>query len=370
MKCPRCLTVPMSPRKKLRRDDDALPRHRAVLSVLTSAELLRTVICYLPGVPRRLLTLKQEYELPSSEKVEIYGWYDDLYGDAEVPLVSEEMDDIDAKWRRANAGLVEMAILADDKRAIEMVYELHRQPEFEQHPMLRVQFPMRFAAAEGKIKMLEWLATRPERDEWLSDPWLLDSAICSVDIDVAQWVHRHFQPVSGDKSVIRSRTMDFMALHGNVTLMRWLVPHYKDQVVLSTLAIDGATRNGHLDMVKYLHEERNDGCTIDAVDIAANNGHLDVVKFLFEHRQEKGSMEALNDAAANARGEVLRYLLTKMPDIPVSDAVTEAARKNDFDLIKLLYDARPSEVISSRAFDFVQDVEILKYLRDRGASPT
>ncbi len=42
-------------------------------------------------------------------------------------------------------------------------------------------------------------------------------------------------------------------------------------------------KNGHLAVVKWLHENRTEGCTTDAMDDAASNGHLTVVKWLHEN---------------------------------------------------------------------------------------
>jgi hypothetical protein len=42
--------------------------------------------------------------------------------------------------------------------------------------------------------------------------------------------------------------------------------------------MDYAARNGHVDVVKWLHENRTEGCTTNAMDDASYNGHVDVVK--------------------------------------------------------------------------------------------
>ena len=51
-------------------------------------------------------------------------------------------------------------------------------------------------------------------------------------------------------------------------------------------AMDYAAKNGHLEVVKCLHENRTEGCTKDAMDWAAKNGHLEVVKWLHDNRTE------------------------------------------------------------------------------------
>ena len=47
-----------------------------------------------------------------------------------------------------------------------------------------------------------------------------------------------------------------------------------------------AASNGYLDVVKWLHENRTEGCTTHAMDLAADNGQLDVIKWLHENCTE------------------------------------------------------------------------------------
>jgi ankyrin repeat protein len=44
-----------------------------------------------------------------------------------------------------------------------------------------------------------------------------------------------------------------------------------------------AAEKGHLEVIKWLHENRDEGCTSDAMDWAAKNGHQEVVKYLREN---------------------------------------------------------------------------------------
>ena len=50
--------------------------------------------------------------------------------------------------------------------------------------------------------------------------------------------------------------------------------------------MDWAAKYGHLEIVKWLHVNRTEGCTKNAMDLAAENGHLEVVKWLHENRTE------------------------------------------------------------------------------------
>ncbi|MHB1952549.1 MAG: ankyrin repeat domain-containing protein [Sulfobacillus sp.] len=55
---------------------------------------------------------------------------------------------------------------------------------------------------------------------------------------------------------------------------------------LTMFAMDLAAKNGHLDVVAFLHHNQTEGCTEFAMDLAAMNGHLPVVAFLHQNRTE------------------------------------------------------------------------------------
>ena len=44
--------------------------------------------------------------------------------------------------------------------------------------------------------------------------------------------------------------------------------------------MDYAAKHGHLNIIKWLHENRTEGCTSYAIESAARNGYLDIVKWL------------------------------------------------------------------------------------------
>ena len=74
------------------------------------------------------------------------------------------------------------------------------------------------------------------------------------------------------------------------------------------IAMNLAARNGHLEVVKWLHQNRTEGCTTDAMDHAASNGHLDVVKWLHQNRKEGCTKDAMDWAAGNGHLEVVNFL--------------------------------------------------------------
>ncbi|GMF25281.1 unnamed protein product [Phytophthora lilii] len=47
--------------------------------------------------------------------------------------------------------------------------------------------------------------------------------------------------------------------------------------------MDQAAKNGHLDVVQWLHDNRSEGCTVAAMDEAAGCGRMAIVQWLHTH---------------------------------------------------------------------------------------
>ncbi len=82
---------------------------------------------------------------------------------------------------------------------------------------------------------------------------------------------------------------DSVASAGWLTILIQL----QNQLVFSNKAMDFASDNGHLDVVKWLHYNRTEGCTRKAMDYA-ENGHVDVVKWFLYNRTEGGTTDTMD----------------------------------------------------------------------------
>jgi len=81
-----------------------------------------------------------------------------------------------------------------------------------------------------------------------------------------------------------------------------------EQLQPPTYAIDYADKNGYLEIVKWLHENREEGCTTAAMDLAVENGHLEVVKWLHENRKEGCTIDAMDYAPFDFHVTILSLL--------------------------------------------------------------
>ncbi|TMW58952.1 hypothetical protein Poli38472_007097 [Pythium oligandrum] len=87
------------------------------------------------------------------------------------------------------------------------------------------------------------------------------------------------------------------------------------QVDWTTDAMDQAAKHGRLDVVKWLHTNRREGCTKKAMDGAVEEGHYDVVKWLCENRTEGCSSSALVSAMKNGRRDIVALLLEEVESL-------------------------------------------------------
>ncbi|GAB9477465.1 hypothetical protein Gpo141_00014543, partial [Globisporangium polare] len=62
--------------------------------------------------------------------------------------------------------------------------------------------------------------------------------------------------------------------------------------------------NGHLEVIKFLHENRGDDCTTTAMDEAATNGHIEVVEYLNRNRTEDCRVGALSECRKRKRDKI------------------------------------------------------------------
>ena len=75
----------------------------------------------------------------------------------------------------------------------------------------------------------------------------------------------------------KSLSIDKQAIKGNLQTIKYL---HLIGAKCTTYAMNWASNNGFLDVVKYLHETVGAKCTTDAIDSASEHGHLEVVKYL------------------------------------------------------------------------------------------
>ncbi|AVK77205.1 Ankyrin repeat domain containing protein [Pandoravirus macleodensis] len=100
--------------------------------------------------------------------------------------------------------------------------------------------------------------------------------------------------------------MDVVAFYGHLDVVKFL--HQQGVTGTTTAAVDLAAFSGHIDVVRFLHENRSEGCTAAALEYAAANGHLPVVAYLVRHWNRRHVTDAINMAATNGHLAIVQFL--------------------------------------------------------------
>ncbi len=103
-------------------------------------------------------------------------------------------------------------------------------------------------------------------------------------------------------TIISKISVDDAAKYNQLNIIKYC--HDKNKL-FTTNEMNIAAANGHLEVIKWLHENRMEGCTTCAMDRAAENGHLDVVKWLHENRNEGCTTDAMDYAASNGYEKII-----------------------------------------------------------------
>jgi hypothetical protein len=162
---------------------------------------------------------------------------------------------------------------------------------------------MDMAALKGHVHVLRFL--HEHRSEGCTT-WAMDSAAAYGRLDVVQFLHENRTEGCTVKA------MNEAAARGNMAMVQYLHTHRREGC--NKYAIRGAARFGHLDMVRFLHETfHSQHCSRDTMVAAAEGGRLDVVRYLNDHC-DASSGNAIVFAALNGHGNVVKYLVENRQD--------------------------------------------------------
>ncbi|DBA02764.1 TPA: hypothetical protein N0F65_010692 [Lagenidium giganteum] len=141
------------------------------------------------------------------------------------------------------------------------------------------------AATYGHLDVLKFLLSKGKE-------------LCACDCVYHAAVNRHLSTVefvmarrdSPWSSKVPQKWATKMVASGHVDVLQYFLQHHRLRFHSHAMAM--AASNGHLEMVKFVHEHQLAKCTK-----AAMGGHFDVVKFLHNHRQEGCTVVTMDYAA-------------------------------------------------------------------------
>ncbi|OQR98532.1 hypothetical protein THRCLA_06709 [Thraustotheca clavata] len=209
------------------------------------------------------------------------------------------------------------------------------------------------AAAIGRLDILNWLHTH--RKEGCTNQ-AMTFAAARGHLDVVKWLHE----VRGLNCT--NDGLSSAAYNGDVAMVSYLISipmdydkyggccgdscHSPDIWVYGSNAVDRAASNGHIDVVKLLHDYP---ATTNAMDKAVRNGHFDMIKFLDTNRIEGCTIDAFTDAIYENRLDILKYLIEhecSYDTIHYENLCIQAANCNNIEMLKYCMNLLENEIAS------------------------
>jgi len=130
-------------------------------------------------------------------------------------------------------------------------------------------------------------------------------------------------------------TIKTAALQGNLEMVKYCVAN---ECPIDEDACACAAMNGHLECLKYLHEEVKARWDSGTAECAAQNGHLHILEYLVERKYDKYNAYACSYAAKNGHLDCLKYLHKTAKAPWNSDAVREAYENKHPECLQYLLD--------------------------------
>ncbi|GMF37400.1 unnamed protein product [Phytophthora lilii] len=172
---------------------------------------------------------------------------------------------------------------------------------------------------------------------WPICPSAIKLAVQNGHLEVVKWIHNNRRKEC--PMAKRSRdTVDKVAANGDLGMIQWLYTNRSDACTVS--AMDDAAGNDHLEVVQWLHMDTTTGCTTGAMDQAAATGRLEVLKWLFSNRNEGCTTLVLNMAIMHGHLSVVHWIHEQFPHLVPTD-VSSGRSSINFDMVLYLHSHYP-----------------------------
>ena len=141
---------------------------------------------------------------------------------------------------------------------------------------------------------------------------------CTNKLELLRWAREE------KKCEWSGGTIETAARQGNLEMVKYCVAN---QCPVDSWAFANAAYHGHLEIIKYLHEEvKVRWCSFTAAS-AVDNGHLHILEYLVERKYDQFEEDACRDAAKYGQLDCLKYL-HETAKAPWDDEAVRFAHEN------------------------------------------
>ena len=159
-------------------------------------------------------------------------------------------------------------------------------------------------AETNKLELLKW-AREEKMCEW--DEWTILAAAHQGNLEMVKYCVANECPID-------RRACARAARYGHLECLKYL--HEEVKAPWDSYTASWAAENGHLHILEYLVELKYDHFDEDACTGAAMSGHLDCLKYLHETAKAPWNEFAVSNAHYNGYPECVQYLLDNDCTLP------------------------------------------------------
>ena len=160
-----------------------------------------------------------------------------------------------------------------------------------------------------------------------SEPYFCIKVARTNKLELLKWI-REEKKCRWDR-----RTINATATQGNLEMIKYCVAN---ECPIVTWACSDAAENGHLECLKYLHEEAKAPWGSHTAEWAAQNGHLHILEYLVERKYDQFDVSACWFAAMCGHFDCLKYLHETAKEPWDEEAVREAHKYNETECVQYL----------------------------------
>lgn len=181
---------------------------------------------------------------------------------------------------------------------------------------------MKAAAMNGHLDTLQWLHAQ----DVTCNAGAMDEAAANGHLQVVEWLHANRSEGCTSQAIKKA------AFNGHLAVVQWLHEH-KAFRLDRDLMLKAAWR-GHLSVVQYIveHGDRSEWWTGQEMKGAAREGHIQTVRWMHENGLD-GDVD-LGMVISNGHLNVLRYLVLHVKMQFTTSDVLAAVHKDDFAILE------------------------------------
>ncbi|EGG18724.1 cytochrome P450 family protein [Cavenderia fasciculata] len=199
------------------------------------------------------------------------------------------------------------------------------------------------SAAFYGLDMVKYLAEN--RSEGCTPTAYESAALGNVELEVFQYLHEKFN-LECTKQTLRT-----LAKNGRVDVIHYFNKQFPTSNIWKPKIMDTAAEYGQIDVVKYLHENRSEGCTRRAMDEACGDeGSLEMVKWLHFNRTEGCSANAMDTAARYGKIDIVKFLHYNRTEGCSIDSMGAAAQYGHLEVMEFIQENCEDAYMASTVF--------------------